>query len=178
MLIQRIIWTIIFIFAQLSLVFGMSNISLQDFKLWKTQNLKDYLKERGYPCSKRREASTQLHITTAYELKRMKSALVLYVFDRPCMSLNKHSKFSYFTYKILLQELEALCYAASIMNTPKTTSMEDEKRLRAKHYYDLLSTPQGHMPDPFDLNGWLNENEGKYKWPSVFKSDIDAYLSK
>ena len=54
-----------------------STPTLQDFKQWKTQNLKDYLKKRGYPCSKRREASTQLHVTTVlsvYELQQMKSA--------------------------------------------------------------------------------------------------------
>lgn len=64
------------------------------------------------------------------------------------------------------------------MCVPVKLSMEEEKRQKAHTYHCLLTTEDGQMPDPNDLENWIKEEEGRARWPKVYEDDIDRYFSR
>ena len=74
------------------------------------------------------------------------------------------------------QELEALCYSAACMGLPEKYSIEEEKAIKAKQYYDLLKTSDGVQPDPLEIGGWQSEADAMKDWPKLYISDLTIYL--
>lgn len=74
------------------------------------------------------------------------------------------------------EELVALVFAAKRMPDyvkPITTEAECTKSIQ---YDDLLKIPNGKLPNPTDLKGWINEEQGLSSWPPTMAFDIGKYL--
>ena len=77
---------------------------------------------------------------------------------------------------MIFQELIAVCYGCQWANIPVKEDHFEEKKKKAALYQALLRTSEGVLQDPFELQGWLDENDGKVKWPKIFLVDMTQYL--
>ena len=63
------------------------------------------------------------------------------------------------------------------MNMPEKYSIDEEKKMKAQQYYELLRLTDGSMlPDPLELNGWQSESAVMNYWPKLYISDLTIYL--
>ena len=72
--------------------------------------------------------------------------------------------------------LEALCFGCSVLGIEEKPSSVEEERARAKQYEELLETPDGPQPDPWQLEEWLDQKSGLQSWPQITEIDIGTFL--
>ena len=62
------------------------------------------------------------------------------------------------------------------MNIPEKFSIAEEKAIKAKQYYSLLTVDGIVLPDPFELSGWEPEATALKNWPKLNLPDLTLYL--
>lgn len=73
-------------------------------------------------------------------------------------------------------ELAALAFAASQMNLPAVPTSDEKDQQKSEEMKDLLKIGDHRVPDPKELEGWIDEKNGMRKWPPCMYFDIAEYF--
>ena len=76
------------------------------------------------------------------------------------------------------EELVALAYAAEQQGVPVIPTAKEERISKECQYRSLLTVNGEILPDPFELSGWLKEEDSLDKWPPTMLIDITEFLLK